>query len=95
MNLDAVQNSTISNNLIYNYTVYGIALFSDSTQYATNDIIVNNTIYHGTTGNYAALAIGEDTDADIDNTVLNNVLLGARLLWLCDYRKFRKHFWTR
>ena len=77
MNLDAVQNSTISNNLIYNYTVYGIALFSDSTQYATNDIIVNNTIYHGTTGNYAALAIGEGTDADIDNTVLNNVLLGA------------------
>ncbi len=77
MNLDAVQNSTISNNLIYNYTVYGIVLFSDSTQYATNNIIVNNSIYHGTTGNYVALAIGADTDADTDNTVLNNILLGA------------------
>ena len=77
MNLDAVQNSTISNNLIYNYSVYGIALFSDSTQYSTNNIIINNTIYNGTTGNYAALAIGEDTDADTDNTVLNNILLGA------------------
>jgi methionine-rich copper-binding protein CopC len=76
MNLDTVQHSIISNNLIYNYDIYGIALYADNTG-ATDNIIVNNTILAGTTGRYGALSIGTQTDASSGNTVLNNILLGA------------------
>jgi PKD repeat protein len=76
MNLDTLEDSVVSNNLIYNYKAYGIVLFADNSA-STNDLIVNNTIYSSATGVYSALGIFSAGSGSINNTVLNNILLGA------------------
>ena len=74
INADGLQNSTIVNNLIYNYANYGICLYyGDSSGPSLNNIIVNNTIYSGTsTGTVGSIRI---LDASTGNTILNNILL--------------------
>ena len=49
INADGLQSSTIENNLIYNYANYGICLYQiDAGAGSKNNVIVNNTIYSGT-----------------------------------------------
>ncbi len=76
INADGLQNSTIENNLIYNYQDYGICLYQvNASGPSKNNIIVDNTIDYGTSsGAGAALRI---LDGSTGNTVLNNILLGG------------------
>ena len=76
INADGLQSSIIENNLIYNYAGYGICLYyGDSSGPSSNNIIVNNTIYSGTsTGTGGSIRI---LDASTGNTILNNILLDS------------------
>ena len=76
INADGLQNTTIENNVIYNYGSYGICLYQiDASGPSINNIIVNNTISSGTSsGASAAVRIN---DNGTGNTVLNNILLGG------------------
>ena len=76
INADGLQNSTIVNNLIYNYAGNGICLYyQDSSGPSLNNIIVNNTIYSGTSsGTGGSIRI---LDASTGNTILNNILLDS------------------
>ena len=75
INADGIQSSVIENNLIYDYSRYGICLYQiDAAGPSENNIIVNNTIDAGTTGTEAAISI---SDGGTGNAILNNILLGA------------------
>jgi methionine-rich copper-binding protein CopC len=81
INADGLQSSTIENNLIYNYANYGICLYQiDAGAGSKNNIIVNNTIYSGTsTGTGGSIRI---LDASTGNTILNNILLdGSNIVY--------------
>ena len=74
INADGMQSSTIENNLIFNYSEYGICLYqSDAAGPSQNNVIVNNTIDSGTsTGTDGAIRI---LDGSTGNKILNNILL--------------------
>ncbi len=75
INADGLQDSTIENNLIYDYQDYGICLYQiDASAPSENNVIVNNTIDAGSTGSGAAVRI---LDGSTGNTILNDILLGG------------------
>jgi hypothetical protein len=75
INADGIQNSTIQNNLIYGYANYGICLYQiDAGSPSKGNTIVNNTIVSTKTGAGAAFRV---LNAGVNNTVLNNILLGG------------------
>ena len=80
INCDGLQSSVISNNLIYNYARSGIVLFQiDASGPPTNNLIVNNTIWSGSSeGTAGAIAI---TNSGTGNTVLNNILFDPNYVY--------------
>ena len=75
INADGLQDSTIENNLIYDYQDYGICLYQiDASAPSENNVIVDNTIDAGSTGSGAAVRI---LDGSTGNTILNDILLGG------------------
>jgi hypothetical protein len=71
INCDGVQNSSIRNNLIYNNHSSGISLYRiDAGGSATNNIVINNTIYIASDGRWAINIANES----INNKVYNNIL---------------------
>ena len=51
INAGGIQDSTISNNIIYNYKSYCICMYGDDQSVSrSNNLIVNNTIYSASTG---------------------------------------------
>ncbi|APW59888.1 DUF4082 domain-containing protein [Paludisphaera borealis] len=76
IDLGGVQNSVISNNLIYNAHAKGITLAQlQASQSSTNNLVINNTVMVAADGQ-GALRLA---DASTGNTILNNVLYSANV----------------
>jgi hypothetical protein len=74
INCDGIEDSTIENNLIDGYADCGICIYqSDAAGPSSGNTIVNNTITSTVAGSGAAIRM---LDGAINNTVLNNILLG-------------------
>ncbi len=72
INMDGVQDSRIENNLLYNNHASGISLYSiDAAEGASDNIVINNTVYQPSDGRWALNIL----DGSTGNTALNNILL--------------------
>ncbi len=71
INAGGIQHSLIHNNLIYNYTSYGMCFYGgDQDVSCSNNVIANNTIYSAEGAGAIRMLNGA-----AENTVLNNILM--------------------